>query len=433
MKKLLLIPVFLGCLAAKAQVSTDSLSNDVRELKKGAAVLAWLKKFHISGYAQFQYQHTDTDNVKTFEGGNFAANSNNRFKIRRGRLKVEFSNENKKGVINYYAVVQINVNENGINMTDYWAKVVDPWTNTVAVSGGMMNLPFGYEIGYSSRYRETPERGRMSQILFPQERDLGFMLTIEPPAYSKFNFFKINAGVYNGTGLGFAEIDRHKDFAGQLILRHDFLNKHLRLSGGASYYNGAVMQSTPAYYSFVKDTGEFFHYRKNIDSSAIGKKYFKREYIGFDAQLTGDYKWGSTTLRAEYIFGTQPGMATANNTPTATGFDIYNRSVNGAYFYFVQTFKDVKHNMSHELVFKYDWFDPNTHVAGKQISSAAAYFTPMDIKYQTFGVGYNFKPNEWVKLMCYYAIVKNESTGLAGYTGDLKDNVLTIRTQIMFK
>ncbi len=55
-----------------------------------------------------------------------------------------------------------------------------------------------------------------------------------------------------------------------------------------------------------------------------------------------------------------------------------------------------------------------------------------DVRYQTFGFGYVFRPYDWFKLMLYYDIVQNEKTNLAGYSRDLRDNVLTLRTQFTF-
>ena len=437
MKKTLPILILIMVLSqfAKAQTKTDSLAAEVTETKKKVTALDWLRKFKVSGYAQMQFQHIDTVGAKSFEGGDFPSTSANRFALRRGRVKFEFANENKKGVVNYYATVQFNINETGITPIEFYGKVVDPWTNWLAFTGGMMNRPFGYEVIYSSRSRETPERGRMSQSLFPRERDLGFMFTIEPPKTSKLNFFKINAGMYNGTGLGNAEIDNRKDFIGQIVLNRGFAENHFKLSGGASYYHGYVMQSTPAFYTIGKDTTDgALRYIKTVDSAGQGKRFFKRQYIGFDLQMTGEYKWGRTTVRGEYIFGTQPGTSSSDLNPVANGSDIYNRNFNGAYFYLIQGLHDTKHNMWHELVFKYDWFDPNSRIAGKDLSSVNdARVSGADVKYQTFEVGYNFQPNEWLKVMAHYAIVLNEKTNINGFSRDLKDNVFTLRTQFMFK
>jgi len=52
-------------------------------------------------------------------------------------------------------------------------------------------------------------------------------------------------------------------------------------------------------------------------------------------------------------------------------------------------------------VLKYDWLDPNTKVSGKEIS-AAANLTTADIKFQTLGIGWNYRFNSQVKFSAYY-------------------------------
>ncbi len=435
-KKLLFPLLFFIVSVSAAQTKLDTLSTDVADLKKKATALEWLKKFNLSAYVQMQYQHADTVGIKSYAGGDFPAQSKDRFRIRRGRIKLEFEHKGNKGVVNYYATAQINFSETGVNFIEAYGRITDPWLNTFSVTGGMMNRPFGYEVAFSSRNRETPERMRLNQILFPNERDLGFMLSIEPPKYmKKASFFKINAGIYSGTGLPNAEIDSRKDFIGQLILRKEFMDGKIKLAGGASYYNGGVLQSTNNYYFIEKDTTGLLRYMKHTDSTTLNKKFFKREYIGFDLQLTASYKIGSTTIRGEYTFGNEPGTSTSDGTPIALGSDIYNRRFDGFYAYFIQTFthKVKGGNFSHDFVFKYDWFDPNTRVTGKDLSTANDARTSLaDVKYQTFGVGYIFRPTDYFKLMLYYDIVKNETTRINGYTRDLNDNVFTLRTQFLF-
>jgi len=429
--------VLLTCTLCFAQTRLDTISTEVVEIKKKQTAMDWLKKFNLSSYVQMQWQHVDTSGAKSYGGGDFPAQSNNRFRIRRGRIKLEFEHRGAKGVVNYYATSQINFNETGVTFIEAWGKVTEPWLNTFSVSGGMMNRPFGYEVILSSKSRETPERGRMSQILFPNERDLGFMLTIEPPKYmKKASFFKINAGIYSGAGLPNNEIDKRKDFIGQVVFHKEFLNDRIKLSGGASYYNGGVLQSTPVFFNLTKDTTDgVLRYQKHVDSATLDKKFFAREYIGFDLQFTASYKIGSTTLRGEYIFGKEPGTANSDGTPIALGSDIYNRRFNGFYAYFIQTFshKVKGGNFSHDFVFKYDWFDPNVQISGKDLSTANdARASIADVRFQTFGVGYVFRPTDYFKLMLYYDIVKNEKTNISGFDRDLPDNLFTLRTQFTF-
>ena len=81
---------------------------------------------------------------------------------------------------------------------------------------------------------------------------------------------------------------------------------------------------------------------------------------------------------------------------------------------------------------KYDWYDQNTKVKGKEIVNGSSDFHGADIRYSTFGVGYLNYFNENLKLVLWYDFVKNEITGLDGFTKDLRDNVFTCRLQFKF-
>ena len=180
-----------------------------------------------------------------------------------------------------------------------------------------------------------------------------------------------------------------------------------------------------------------------VDSTDSNKgKYAKREYFGADAQFSIDWFLGVTTLRGEYIFGSQPGSSKINISPAGRVIpdigitDTYNRSFNGGYVYFVQNIL----NSRHEIVVKYDFFDPNTKVKGSDAKSTVSYnestiktgLTGADVAYSTWGIGYNVRIAANIKLMAYYEFVKNEKTAITGYTKDLKDNVFTLRAQFKF-
>ncbi len=89
-------------------------------------------------------------------------------------------------------------------------------------------------------------------------------------------------------------------------------------------------------------------------------------------------------------------------------------------------------SLRHHLVIKYDWYDPNTKIAGKSIGVSDTGFSAADVKYQTLNIGYNFAVTPVVRLSVFYAIVKNETTALPGLEKDVRDNILTGRLQFRF-
>ena len=432
MKKLPTLLFLFVSITTFAQTVSDSSHIENSKLNKFLDVL---RKFRFSGYIQTQYQYADTAGAASYNGGDFAPNSNNRFMLRRARLRVAFEHENTKGIRLIETVFFIDATDKGFSLKDIYGRLTEPWTGWFGVQGGYFMRPFGNEVNYPSAMRETPERGRMSQILMPGERDLGAAFIIESPKTFKPVYLRLDAGVFNGTG-SFSEIDSRKDFIGRLQARKTFGKATtFTLSGGVSYYNGSVLYSTPTSFNLQKDGNGILRYAKSSDSINVNKKYSKREYVGADMQFAIDYKSGTTTFRGEYITGREPGTATASGAPTATGSDIYNRNFNGAYFYFIQTFRHkVKAlTFAHDFVFKYDFYDPNLQIAGKDLSLVNdSHVSKADVRYQTFGVGYSFRPADWFKLMLYYDYVLNENTGISGYTHNLKDNIFTLRTQFAF-
>jgi len=139
-------------------------------------------------------------------------------------------------------------------------------------------------------------------------------------------------------------------------------------------------------------------------------------------------------LRAEHWFGTQPGTATTTLNPGAipanNGIPLptYVRHFNGSFFYFLQNII----NRKHQLLVKYDWYDPNIKVEKSEIGKSGTNITAADIKFYTLGFGYVYHFSSQLKLIFYYDLVRNEITQLSGYTTDLKDNIFTCRLQFRF-
>ena len=158
------------------EISNDSIQKSLSELKKAVDVM---KRIKMSGWVQAQLQFADSSGQQSYDGGNFAPNVDKRFMIRRGRIRFAFENQNSQYVL------QVNLTERGINLTDFFAKVTDPWTKWMSLQVGLFNRPFGFEVQQSSADRETPERSRYTQTLLPNERDMGAAFIVEAPKKSK--------------------------------------------------------------------------------------------------------------------------------------------------------------------------------------------------------------------------------------------------------
>jgi hypothetical protein len=425
----------------------DTLAPTVENINQTLDVL---KRLKFSGYIQAQYQVIDSAGAATFAGGNFAPSVDKRFMMRRARLKVQYDGAlNAKGIQTSQYVFQFDVSEGGLTIKDVYAKFTDPWSGWLSLTAGMQNRPFGYEIIYSSGLRESPERGRMSQIIFRNERDLGAMVSIQGPKFSAWNWIKLDFGWFNGTGAPSAgqaiqDFDKKKDFISHLAITRANKSESVKWSVGASYYDGAYRVDNDTIYSAMNDSAGTAGFKIESSTGNKGKYYAARKYVGFDAQVSIDWMPGLTTLRAEYIQGDQPAPYSSSTDPgrvTTSPFavvttPVYKRKFNGAYFYFLQNIG----SSPFQAIVKYDWYDPNTDVAGdeigKSVQSGFKTTNATDVKYDTWGFGLAWRADANIKFTAYWDKVTNETTTniVANnlFYHDLQDDVFTLRMQVKF-
>ena len=393
-------------------------------------VVSRLKNLHFSGYMQPQYQVASEEGIESWAGGDFAEHADNRFMLRRARLKVDYRLPHKgKPLPKALFSFQVDATERTVRVRDMFVKAFDPGKQNFSLTTGLFAKPFGFEVNLSSSVRETPERGRMSQILIPSERGLGVMVSYESAKPDrKKGQLKWDVGAFNGPGLsGPEEFDSFKDIVSRLSLRPFSVTQSLELSAGISFLYGGWRQQNATRYEMGSLNGDKY-FVENTSNSNIGSNA-PRHYYGADVQLEKKHLWGKTELRGEYWSGTQPGtdITTVNPGRLPTG-PMYIRNFDGAFIYLLQNIVNEKW----QLVLKYDWYDPNTEVQNKEIGKAATNLTAADIKFTTLGMGITRYINENLKLVLYYDRVWNEETLLTDYTQDIKDNVFTCRLQMSF-
>lgn len=416
-------------------ITNDSIQKSLNDIKKTLEVI---KRVKINGWIQAQLQFADSSGQQSFDGGNFAANADKRFMIRRGRIKFTYQHQTSEYVL------QVNLTERGINVADIYAKLTDPWTKWISIQAGLFNRPFGFEVQQSSADRETPERSRYTQTLLQNERDMGAALMIEAPKKSKLHGLKFTGGFFNGVGIPsngdynnptkpfVNDFDVFKDFIGRLNYGKSLKDDKIKFGVGVSHYNGAIRQFNNTVYSKTETdtTGVLKWIASDSTKTNLKGKGAAKIYYGADAQLSVKSKIGTTTVRVEYMFGQQPGTSSSSvsqafEPKTAT----YIRNFKAYSAVLVQRIGKTKH----ELAVKYSVYDPNTKVTGDDIGKAGSGFNTTDLAYTDIGFGYINYFNDNIKFMIYYNLVKNETTkSINGYSKDLKDNVFTIRMQVRF-
>ena len=298
MKKILLFALFVSITQqGRAQKMLTDMMDTTSPL--GKSMYGIYKKYDrlkFSGYIQAQFQMADTAGAKNYEGGDFSANSNNRFMLRRGRLRMDYANFNEKNQPTVHFVFQFDGTERGFFIRDFWGRIFDTKYNLFSITTGMFARPFGYEVNLGSADRESPERGRMSQILMKTERDMGVMLTFEPRVKLKHaNWLIANIGVFNGQGLSAQTVsgnmvststdyDSHKDIIGRISTKTLKIGKSKStLTGGVSGYFGGITNQSNLMYSH-KDNGGGYVLVKDSSASNVGR-IAKRTYYGADVQV----------------------------------------------------------------------------------------------------------------------------------------------------
>lgn len=431
----LLFSLLFSTVLAQGQFLMDMIDTTKQLGKTAYQTIGRFNHIRISGYMQPQYQVSSAKGSTNYSGGNFAPASNNRFMLRRGRIRFDYllSDEKQRNKLQF--VFQFDGTERGVNIRDFWGRYWENKYELFSFTTGMFARPFGYEVNLSSGDREAPERGRMSQILVKTERDLGFMVSMEKRKKTKgWKFFRIDAGIFNGQGLiAPGEYDNYKDFIGQIVIKPLSLNSKWSISGGLSVLQGAIVQNADFSYRLKETNGKMMFTADSTAASAGGR--LPRQYQGANVQFGYMSKWGKTELRGEVWNGTQPGTLATTETPGLLTLQadgkytpLYIRNFRGGFITFLQPLGSSKN----QLIIKYDWYDPNTKAKASQIGAAGYNYGEADIMFSTLGAGFLHHINENLKIVFFHEWIRNEHTSLNGYASDKSDNVFSVRTQFRF-
>lgn len=403
--------------------SVESLNETFLETK---ATVDKLAKIKLSGYVQTQWQYADSNGQASIAGGSFPANTKQRFSLRRARLKTTY----KTATSGY--VLQVDVAQTGLAIKDANATLMEPWLKTFSATLGVFDRPFGHEISYSSSSRESPERSRVFQTLFPGERDLGAKLEIAPPPeMGMLQYLNFKGGVFTGMRENAVENDNEQDLIGRLGFQAPFYDLNMAIDGGVSTYLGKVTARNDTV--FAIGTGAAGQTAMVRDLGNLSQT-LDRNYYGVDLQFYYDLPViGGTSIRGEYLWGEQPGVSGNSSFYPGSAVPVYKREFAGWYAILVQNILT-----KNQLVVKYDVYDPNVDADASDIGVPEAGLTAGDIGYATLGLGWIFHWDENVRLTAYYDMVSNEKVsssatgGLVPFKKDLDDNVLTLRAQMKF-
>jgi len=410
---------FAVCTHVQAQF--DEFSDDFLDIERRLDAvennLLILNRVSISGYIQTQFAWGEKDAHMWFGVPNEnPENPYNRFGLRRGRLRFGF----EEGIAS--AVFQIDMIERGINFRDAFVTIRDPFWGSSRIRAGLFFRPFGYDISRSSAIREAPERAVITTTLFPSNRDIGWSVNLQAPRTSVWHFLRFEGGWFAGNGIS-QQVDSNMDFICRLAM-NKVINSNLRISGGVSYYNGGVFQGTDSVFTM---SGNHFV----LDNNPANRgRYAKREYLGFDAQISINTSLGLTKFMGEYIFGQQPGRENRNrspNTSTLPNWNTFIRPVSGGYITWVQDLG----RLPFSAVLRYDWHNPNTAVSGNDIGRDRenTHTGEADRLQTTYGFGILWEAAPSVRVTAFYEIVNRE---FSEHTMNFEGDKFTLRLQYRF-
>ncbi len=402
--------------------------------------VAGLKKLKIGGLAQVQAQYyLDTGLVSSSR-----TQQQTYMRVRRGRLKATYDAGNGASFVTQY-----NINETGLSAQDIYLKWNEPWLKTLSIQAGLQDIPFGYEIGYSSSTMEWLERSRfVSNAMFAGEKDIGFVLGAAPKV-AGLDGLEAKLAWMSGWGLATNQADPNALIA-RLAASKNILDAGVGFKLGASYYmetmknqvatvrnKANTSDSIPSTYYVIDGSGSFKKtgFRDELDAKLIGA----------DFQMTADLSMvpglAGAKFSGEMYTGTAVGLSGSNKRPAAITDALYQRDLLAWYLAYVQNI-----GSSFQTVVRYDVYDPNTSVKDDEIGDKAANggkgngSTKTDLAYSTLYLGLNVFLNGNTKLSIGYDMVSNETSkhlknatvAASDYSKDIDDDFVTVRLQFAF-
>lgn len=281
----------------------------------------------IGGYVQAQYQHNAISEDQLQQGG--APLNQNEFLVRRARLRLdhgwEFASATLELDANTVRGPRVGVRraEAALFYRGNNDKELPP---LVALSIGVLDIPFGFELAESARVRWFTERSVGSGALFPTEMDTGAKL------YGAASFLRYAVAVTNGEPVderGFPrDPNNNKEVTGRFGAEGT-IAEALDLAGGTSFAVGKgfhagqdATKSTVVWNDANQDSVAQPTELVGIPgNSATPSTNFRRWAIGLDFEAGLRTGLGQTRLAVEAFVASNYDRGYAPSDPVATTLD----------------------------------------------------------------------------------------------------------------
>jgi hypothetical protein len=392
----------------------------------------------ISAYVQAQYeQHQDSED-QIAQGGTYL--NQDRFLVRRGRLRLDAAWE--------WVELAIQVDGNTTRGPAFSARKLEasivyrsrPWDGKlpargirdgevpyVKLTGGLSEIPFGFELVDPHHVRVFMERSLASQAFFPGEQDVGARLS------GGFGFFRYAVAALNGnplddkSALPVGDPNKAKDIVARLGFDARPRDT-LRVAGGVSaLYGTGFHAGTDA----TKDSIAWRDLNQNGQIDGIGElvpvpgaaatpsQNFSRWAVGVDVELRFKTWIGWSMIYGEATIAQNLDRGLFVADPVATGIDVRHL---GAYAAVVQEITPYG-----LLGFRFDYYDPNADFFDKR----GGKLLPSTQAIKTFSPVVGVQLPDRARLLFEYDAVRDLlGKDATGVPTDLKNDRWTVRLQV---
>ena len=387
----------------------------------------WFDSIELSAYAQAQLEfHQDSEDQLATGGQPL---NQNRFLLRRGRLKVESKHR--------YADFTLELDGNtvkgpsfGVHRAEISAVYRGKDASTkdaplIALTGGVLVPSFGRELQESARTRLFMERSLASRAFFPSEPDVGLRLS------GTLGFFNYGVSVVNGepagqpAGFPLRDPNAAKDLIGRLGVAAE-VSSVVKAAGGVSLLNGTSTfrgtDGTKAVLNWV-DTNEdgqvnLVEISATPGSAPSRSSNFAHWAVGADVDVAVKTGLGQTELQGEVMIANNLDRGLFISDPVTTGHD--DRQLG----YYVAFLQDITR---HGLVgIRYDFYDPRADV----FTNRNGKVVPTKATVKTISPLIGVRLPDGLKLLGEWDMVRDHlATDDRGVPADRKNNTVTFRLQ----
>jgi hypothetical protein len=407
--------------AADIERLKESVAED-RQSRTGPVV-------RLSGYAQVDWTLFNQASVDQVDFSTNQPLNQDRFTLRRGHVRVE--------AVRHLVSASLEIDANTLNgpqvrpidaeLGVHWPESPEDHLPELAVTLGLMKIPFGFEVPELDNARPFLERSAIVRALFPGEFDLGFRFD------ARYRSLEWTIALLNGNPIGdkvFPAVapSRTKEVVGRL-------GAHAEVAAGVRCEVGISADWGIGFHEGTPTTKDQLVWRdENGDgivepteiqvipgSPATPSQEFRRFAIGADARVTIRIRpLGDLAIHAEVVRGQNLDRGIEYADPVGAGHDLRELG------WYVGATQEIT---GWAMVgARYDRYNPDQDAS----QELAIRLVPADRTYSTLALLAMLR-YEGARLVVEYD--KNDNPlGLAanGASTTLNDDALTVRGQVQF-